>query len=164
MGEANVMKWWPKLTTDEKLERHASQLGALGDAIPDGALLGFHWCYGTWGGWPSVAMKDLEFCVRMSNEAVGRAGRHVDYVHMPVVREPGEAFFTPLDDLDIGDTRVFLGIVHHTDTIDAFRRRRDLARKHLRAFGIGSVCGYGRVEPEEVQHILDLHAVDARDR
>jgi hypothetical protein len=41
---------------------------------------------------------------------------------MPVVRQPDEAFLAPLDNLDIGDTEVFLGIV-----------------------GSGSVCGYGRV-------------------
>ena len=87
--------------------------------------------------------------------------RHVDYVHMPVVRQPDEAFFAPLSDLDIGDTRVFLGIVHHTDTIDDFRRRRDLARKFLPEFGIASVCGYGRVDPDDVHDILDLHAEDA---
>lgn len=86
--------------------------------------------------------------------------RRVDYVHMPVVRKPDEAFFAPLSDLDVGDARVFLGMVHHTDTIHDFRRRRDLARKHLPEFGIASVCGYGRVAPDEVQDILDLHAED----
>jgi hypothetical protein len=28
-------------------------------------------------------------------------------------------------------------------------------------FGIASVCGYGRVNPDEIRGILDLHAVDA---
>lgn len=161
LGEANAMKWWPKLTVEEKFERHASQLGPLGDAIPDGALLGFHWCYGTWGGWPSVAMGDLGVCVRFSGEAVRRVKRHVDYVHMPVVRQPDEAFYSPLSDLDVGGTKVFLGMVHHTDTIGDFRRRRDLAHKFLPDFGVASVCGYGRLDPDEVQDVLDLHAEDA---
>ncbi len=161
MGETNAMKWYPKLSVEEKFERHVAQLGPLGDAIPDGAGLGFHWCYGTWGGWPAVAMKDLELCVRMSNEAVRRVSRHVDYVHMPVVSRPDEAFFAPLRHLEIGDTRVFLGMVHHTDGIEDYRRRRDHARKYLPEFGIAGVCGYGRVEPEEVRGILDLHAADA---
>ena len=80
---------------------------------------------------------------------------------MPVVAEPDEKFFAPLADLDIGATRVFLGLVHHTDGIQEYRRRRDLAKKYLSEFGIGSVCGYGRVAPEEIRGILDLHAVDA---
>ena len=161
MGEGNAMKWYPKLSVEEKFARHVDQLGPLGDAIPDGALLGFHWCYGTWGGWPAVAMDDLDVCVRFSNEAVRRVSRHVDYVHMPVLQEPVEAFFAPLSNLEIGDTRVFLGIVHHTDGIDDYRRRRDLARHYLPEFGIAGVCGYGRADPDEVRGILDLHAVDA---
>jgi hypothetical protein len=161
MGEKNFFKFWPKLTAEEKFQRHAEQLDGLWQGIPEEALLGFHWCYGTWGGWPMTAMPDLDLCVRMSNEAKRRIGRRLDYVHMPVVRQPDEAFFAPLDDLDVGDTKVFLGIVHHTDGIEDFRRRRDLARKHLDTFGIGSVCGYGRVEPELLPEILRIHAQDA---
>ena len=72
-------------------------------------------------------------------------------------------FFAPLDGLDVGDTKVFLGIIHHTDGIDAFRRRRDLAGKHLSSFGIASVCGYGRVKPEKLPEILRIHAQDAKE-
>jgi hypothetical protein len=161
MGERNFFKFWPKLSAEQKFERHAEQLDSLWQGIPDEALLGYHWCYGTWGGWPMTAMPDLDLCVRMSNEAKRRTGRRLDWVHMPVIRQPDEAFFAPLDDLDVGDTRVFLGLVHHTDGIDDFRRRRDLARRHLREFGIGSVCGYGRVEPELLPEILRIHAQDA---
>ena len=51
MGDVRSIIFHPQLTVKEKFERHASQLGTLGDAVPDEALLGFHWCYGTWGGW-----------------------------------------------------------------------------------------------------------------
>ncbi len=163
MGERNFFRFWPKLTPEQKLERHAEQLDELGQGIPDETLLGFHWCYGTWGGWPMTAMTDLELCVRMSNEAKRRVGRRLDYVHMPVVRQPDEAFFAPLDDLELGDTKVFLGLVHHTDGIEDFRRRRDLARRHLSGFGIASVCGYGRVEPALLPEILRIHAADAEE-
>jgi hypothetical protein len=161
MGDKNFFKFWPKLTADEKFHRHAEQLDELWQGIPDETLLGFHWCYGTWGGWPMAAMPDLELCVRMSNEAKRRIGRRLDYVHMPVVRQPDEAFFAPVERLDLDETKVFLGIVHHTDGIEDFRRRRDLARRHLGSFGIGSVCGYGRVEPELLPEILRIHAEDA---
>jgi hypothetical protein len=163
MGDRNYFAFWPKLSAEEKFQRHAEQLDELWQGIPDETLLGYHWCYGTWGGWPMTAMKDLDLCVRMSNEAKKRTGRRLDYVHMPVIRQPDEAFFAPLDDLDVGDTKVFLGIVHHTDGIEDFRRRRDLARKHLKDFGIGSVCGYGRVEPELLPEILDVHVQDAKE-
>lgn len=97
-------------------------------------------------------------CVRMSNEAASRTGRRLDYVHMPVVRHPTPEFFAPLADLDIGDTSVFLGMVHHTDGLDDFRNRLDLARRHLPDFGVAGVCGYGRVDPSELDHVLAVHA------
>ena len=163
MGDRNYFKFWPKLTAEQKFERHAEQLDNLWQDIPDETLMGYHWCYGTWGGWPMTAMEDLDLCVRMSNEAKKRTGRRLDYVHMPVIRHPDEKFFAPLDNLDVGDTKVFLGIVHHTDGIEDFRRRRDLARKHLQDFGIASVCGYGRVEPELLPEILRTHVQDANE-
>ena len=162
MGERNYFRFWPKLTVEEKSDRHAALLDDLSQVIPDETLLGFHWCYGTWGGWPMTAMPDLALCVRISNETK-RDGRRFDCVHMPVVRQPAGASSPPLDDLDVGDTRVYLGMVHHTDTIEDFHRERDPARTHLALFGIGCVCGYGRVEPELLPEILRVHAQDARE-
>ena len=69
---------------EEKFERHAAQLDELWQEIPDETLLGIHWCFGTWGGWPMADLADLDLCVRMSNEAKRRFGRRLDYVHMPV--------------------------------------------------------------------------------
>jgi hypothetical protein len=80
---------------------------------------------------------------------------------MPVLQQPASSFFAPLGDLDVGDTRIFLGVVHHGDRIEDFRRRRDLARAYLPEFGIAGVCGYGREDPDRVRDILDLHAQDA---
>ena len=54
-------------------------------------------------------------------------------------------------------------MVHHTDGIEDFRRRRDLARKYLSDFGIGSVCGYGRLHAEELPEVLRIHAEDAEE-
>jgi hypothetical protein len=108
-----------------------------------------------------VAMEDLSLCVRMSNEAARRTGRRLDYVHMPVAKRPTAEFFAPLADLDIGDATVFLGMVHHTDGIEEFRRRRDLARRFLPEFGVAGVCGYGRVNPDELDQVLEVHAASA---
>ena len=105
-----------------------------------------------------AGLPDLELCVQMSNAAHRRFGRRLDYVHMPVVREPDDAFFAPLERLDIGDTKVYLGMVHHTDGIEDFRRRRVLASKHLSRFGIASVCGYGRLKRGQLPDVLRIHA------
>ena len=161
MGEKRWLRFWPHLTPAEKFERHAAQLDELWQEIPDEALLGIHWCFGTWGGWPMADLEDLDLCVRMSNEAKRRFGRRLDYVHMPVTQEPADAFFAPLQRLEIGDTKVFLGMVHHTDGIEDFRLRRDLARNYLGDFGIGSVCGYGRLHADELPDVLRIHAEDA---
>jgi hypothetical protein len=156
-GDDAFYDFWPDETPEQKLQRHSRQLDELWKGIPDEVLYGYHWCYGTRGGWPMTAMEDLSLCVSLSNEAVKRAGRRVDYVHMPVSREPDEAFFAPLADLDIGEARLYLGMIHHGDGSDAFRRRLELARVHADGFGIASVCGYGRVSPAELDEALKAH-------
>jgi hypothetical protein len=139
-----------------------SQIDTIWKGIPDETLLGYHWCYGTWGGWPMTAMQDLSLCVRLSNEAVKRTGRRLDYVHMPVIREPGEGFFDALAALDVGDTKVYLSVVHEgEDGIEPFRRRMQGARKFLPGFGIGGVCGYGRLKPAELPGVLAVHTACA---
>ena len=112
-----------------------THLADLASAVPENVPLGLHWCYGTWGGWPMTEMPSLELCVRLSNAAVSRIKRRVDYVHMPVVENPDTAFLAPLRDLDIGDTRVFLGLVHPHDGLEGANRRIDLASKYLKDFG-----------------------------
>jgi hypothetical protein len=157
MKEANYFAHWPRATEAEKIERHASQLESLWSAVPDETLLGYHWCYGTWGGWPMTEMRDLDLCVRLSNEAVKRTKRRLDYVHMPVVKQPGEGFFEPLERLDVGDTKVYLGLVHESEAgTGPFKQRLEAARHHLREFGIGGVCGYGRVDPSNLPTVLKM--------
>jgi hypothetical protein len=156
MGDRNFFRFWPKRTFEEKFEDHVAQMPAMSEAVPEKTLLGYHWCYGTWGGWPMVDLKNLELCVRLSNEAVRRSSRRVDYVHMPVVVDPDDAFFAPLADLDVGDTKVYLGLIHETD-VDGFPRRLELAQRHLSDFGVGGVCGYGRLDPSELPAVLEAH-------
>ena len=157
MGERSAQPWLPKQSIAEKFAGHTASLSELWRGVPEETLLGYHWCYGTWGGWPRTSMADLGLCVRLSNEAVARSGRRIDYVHMPVVRHPGEAFFAPLRDLEIGDTRVFLGLVHHETGRDALHARLASARSQLDDFGIAGPCGYGRVDSAELPAVLEAH-------
>lgn len=156
-GDAKGIGHWPDAVLEEKIQRHAAYLDEVWKGIPDEALLGIHWCYGTWGGWPMKDMPDLGLCVRMSNEAKQRIGRRLDYVHMPVVMDPDDGFFAPLANLDIGDTKVYLGTVHHDDGVEGFRRRMELAQRYLPEFGVGAVCGYGRLPADELPDVLALH-------
>jgi len=157
MGDRPGKFWLPEHSPEEKFARHTESLSQLPRGVPDETLLGYHWCYGTWGGWPRLGMPDLGLCVRLSNEAVARSPRRVDYVHMPVMRRTDEAFFAPLDRLETEQTRVFLGLIHHDDRDDGLRARLAQASAHLGDFGIGGPCGYGRVDSRELPEVLSAH-------
>jgi hypothetical protein len=129
-------------------------MNELSGVVPEGVVLGYHFCFGTWGGWPKSVAPDIGICVRLANEAVARAGRRVDYVHMPVMPDADDAFFVPLQDLDIGDTKTYMGIVLH-DGLEAFERRARALRRYLPEFGIASYCGWGREDPADLPGILE---------
>jgi hypothetical protein len=93
----------------------------------------------------------------MTREALDRIDRRVDYVHMPVLKHPQPEFFAPLSELEGDDLEVYLGIIHHTDGVEGFRGRMEMARRYRRRFGIASVCGYGRVDPAELPQVLAVH-------
>jgi hypothetical protein len=152
-----AIPWAPDLSEEEKILRHVDPMDRVSVDIDEDVMLGFHFCYGTLGGWPMVDMKDLSLAVRLANEAVARSGRRVDFLHMPVIPGADDDHFRPLRDLDVGSSRVFLGVIHHSDGVEGFRERVQLARRHLSEFGVASVCGYGRLEPEVIPEVLALH-------
>jgi hypothetical protein len=156
-GDAKSESWFPDRTFEEKFTAQTRLVAELAEVVPSEVRLGVHLCYGTWGGWPMIDMKDLRLCVDLANEIATRTQRHIDYFHMPVARTTDPNFFEALRDLNVGDTRVYLGIVHPTDTADDFRDRIDTARQFLDDFGIGAVCGFGREDPAELGDIIGLH-------
>jgi hypothetical protein len=147
--------WTPK---DDAFERHVSAIPRLAPSVPEEVLLGYHFCYGTLGGWPIVVPKDLGLSVRLANAAVARSGRRVDFVHMPAPPDRlDDAYYAPLGDLKVGDTKVYLGLIHDVDGVEGFRKRFAVAKKFLPSFGIASVCGYGRRPPAELPRVLQAH-------
>ena len=91
--------------------------------------------------------QDYSVLVRMANHAVAESGRPVDWLHMAgprYLRSEDDRFFRPLTDLDVGDTRVFLGIVLPLDGIPGLKRRHATASKYLDDFGVAMYCGFGR--------------------
>ena len=139
-------------------ERYVASLAKLNGAVPEGALLGHHLCYADLGHQHYVEPKDLATCVRMAHATVAESPRPVDWIHMPVPRDRhDDAFFEPLRDLDVGDTRVFLGLIHHTDGEPGTRRRLATASKYLPRFGLATECGFGRRAPETLEELLRLH-------
>jgi hypothetical protein len=157
-GDRPLLPWSPQTPLEEKWQRHLGDMNELSREIPEDVALGYHFCFGTWGGWPKSYTDDISIHVRLANEAVRRAGRRVDYVHMPVMPDADDDFFPPLQELSIGDTRPFLGIVLN-DGLEAFERRAKAVARYLPDFGIASYCGWGREAPEDVPVLLaDLRA------
>ena len=138
-----VLAW----TSEGAWERYAGPVVRLTPQIPEEVLLGYHFCYGTFPEWPMYEARDMGLLVRMANYAVANSGRTVDWVHMAgprYLRSEDRSFFRPLVDLDVGDTRVFLGIVQPIDGLPGLRRRWETASRYLNGFGVAMYCGFGR--------------------
>lgn len=147
-----LFPWTP---ADNKFDRN-TEAAPLASHIPDSVQMGYHLCYGTLGGWPMLPPANLDVCTRMSNTLVSLSGRRVDYVHMPAPRDVDDSYFAPLADLNIGDTKVYLGVIHAEDDVDAHLQRIEIAKRHLPQFGIAGVCGFGRHRREDMPDIFTL--------
>ena len=121
--------------------------------IPEEVALGYHSCFGTLNGWPSRRPSDLMASVLLLNAAVAASGRRVDFLHLPTLGSAEDAFFAPLQDLAIGDARVYLGAIHHLHGASGLRGQLRAARKYLPQFGLAAPCGFGRA-PERPGRLL----------
>lgn len=148
----------PTSLTD--LERNiVDQLVRIGDAVPADIDLGFHLCYGDAGHRHFVEPKDTERLTTVANAVVGRLRRPVQWIHLPVPRERGDAgYFKPLLNLDLPSaTELYLGLVHLTDGLEGSRHRIDAARSVVESFGVATECGWGRRDPNTLADLLHLH-------
>ena len=67
------------------------------------------------------------------------------------------AYFAPLSDLDVGEAKLYLGLVHHTDGVAGARRRLATARKYVTGCGIATECGFGGRPQETIPELLRIH-------
>ena len=139
---------------DGKIATHIAPVARLAKIIPDEVALGFHFCFGTFGGWPAFAPRDLSRTVELVNASVDAAGRRVDWVHIPALDRLDESFYSALADLDVRGARIYLGLIHNMPT---FARRLETARKFVPDFGLAAYCGLGRVPPDGIPKILEDH-------
>ncbi len=127
--------------------------------IPEPVQVGFHLCYGDPGHKHIIEPMDLGNCVRFANALCKTESRSINFIHMPVLRERNdEIYFAPLRDLDIGDTELALGLVHHTDGVEGTRSRMRAADKVVSHYSIATECGFGRRPPETIPDLLKIHA------
>jgi len=136
------------------IERNLAEVRNLSPAIPPDVALGYHFCFGTLGGWPRFAPDDLGQAVKLANAFVAASGRRVDWIHLPVLDRSDDAFFAPLRELEPNGARVYLGMIHN---MPGFAARLAAARKHWPDFGLGAYCGFGRVPVPELPGILADH-------
>jgi hypothetical protein len=142
-------------TPDEaKIATHTAPVARLSRHLPDGVALGFHFCFGTFGGWPAFAPETLGPTVDLANASIAAAGRRVDWVHIPVLDTTAEKFYAPLQGLATNGADVYLGAIHSMPSLKA---RIDVARKFLPTFGLAAYCGFGRTPPAELPQILADH-------
>lgn len=149
--------FYPWSHPESAWQRYVEPLRRLPRLVPTEALLGFHFCYGTYPKKPVIQPKDLALSVRFANAAVAEAGRRVDFVHMTVpIQRSDDAYFKPLLDLKIGDTKVYLGVIN-SDGVEGASRRLTTARKYLPDCGVAAECGFGREKPEDIPALLKIH-------
>ena len=152
-----VLAW----TAEGAWERFAGPARRLTRLIPEDVLLGYHFCYGTFPEWPMYEARDIGLSVRMANYAVANSGRTVDWVHMAgprYLRSEDRSFFRPLVDLEVGETRVFLGIVLPVDGLTGLKRRHATASRYLKGFGVAMYCGFGRQPGTDHMETMREHA------
>lgn len=142
------------LPIESSIARNTPQFQPLTAVIPAGVKLGFHLCFGTFGGWPRFAPDDLGRTVDFANALRETVPREIDWIHVPALNTVDDAFYAPLARLRHGNTRIFLGLIHSMDT---FVQRYEVARRHLDDFGIGAYCGFGRLTLEDTLSCFHDH-------
>ena len=147
-------------TESEMMANFVDRLARLGDGVPRGVDLVYHFCYGDPFHKHIVEPKDTRVMVELANRISGRVARSIELFHMPVPRgRADEAYFAPLRSLRLRpETELCLGLVHHTDGIAGTRRRIATAEKFAKDFSIATECGFGRRDPATIPELLRIHA------
>ena len=135
-----------------------SQLARIGNIIPADVELGYHMCYGSPGDDHVVKPKDFSMSVEFSNGIFDYIDRSVEFIHLPgTYGQPGSEFYEPLKDLEMPQNcEIYLGLIFFDD-IEGDSKRIASAREVLPNFGLSTVCGWGRGNPERVKSLLTSH-------
>lgn len=154
-------RYFPERVPDYK-ELTFRQFGRLAAAVPGGVELGFHLCYGSPGDQPLIRLHDAQVLVELMNGIGGFVGRRVDFIHIPVPKQAGEAFFAPLRAWrQPSGTHLYLGLLQHDDA-PGDRARIAAARRVVAYFGVAAECGFGRTDASRLPGLLASHRVAAQ--
>ena len=136
------------------------RLVRLVSAVDQGVDLGFHLCYEDMGHVHFAQPEDTAVLTDFANSIKQKVSpiHPIKYFHMLVPKDRvDETYFFPLNNLQLGDTKLFLGLVHPNDEMGT-RKRIETAKAVLPApFGVASECGLGRTSREELDSILAIY-------
>jgi hypothetical protein len=137
-------------------------LARLGDAVPAGAEMGYHLCYGSPADEHLMQPKDSGILVEMMEGIAAATTRPIDFFHIPVPKErTDDAFYAPLEAWKRpASTELYLGLLHHNDEAGD-RKRVAVAKKFIDDFGLSAECGWGRTEPGRLPGLLKGHRAAA---
>jgi hypothetical protein len=144
----------PGYPLEGAIARNLAEVRNLSPHIPADVALGYHFCFGTLGGWPRFQPDDLGQVVQLANAFISASGRKVDWIHLPILDRSDDAFFAPLQELAPQGARVYLGMIHN---MARFKARYAAARKHVADFGLGAYCGFGRMPVGDLPGVLAAH-------
>lgn len=133
-------------------------LREIGNAVPRGIELGYHFCYGSPADEHCVQPKDMGVMVEMANAIGAGLARPIAFFHMPVPKDrTDDAYFAPLDHLRRPpETDLYLGLIHHQDA-EGDALRLAAARRHARVDGVATECGMARGDPARLPVLLAAH-------
>lgn len=149
----------PPLPYDDAVAGSVERIARLCGLLAEDVDLGIHLCYGDPGHKHIVEPADLATSVAFANGIVNASPRRVDFMHMPVPRgRADDAYYAPLAGLDLpAETKLILGLVHHTDGAEGGRARMAAADKYVSGYDIATECGFGRRDPETIPERLRIH-------
>jgi hypothetical protein len=129
-GDAALAKY----TAPDYLEPHLA-------AVPDDVMAGYHICLGTFPEWPVMPIPDIGLPVDLANRLAANSGRRIDFFHLPAMSDSTAEYFAPLEQLDVGDAAIYLGL-ECNDGLEAMQRRMSYAKRFRDRFGVAHYCGY----------------------
>lgn len=129
--------------------------------VPYDVELGFHLCYGDFGGKHFFDPVTARHLVDVSNAIANKVSHQVAYIHLPVpAPRATDDFFAPMRKFALSpDTEIYLGLIHAADGVEGAKQRIALARNYVPDFGIATECGFSRArKPDLVRRLLQIHA------
>jgi hypothetical protein len=138
----------------------AERFARICAAVPADVELGFHLCYGDFGGKHFFDPVTARHLVDIANAIAHKVGHEIAYIHLPVpAPRATDDFFAPMRDLKLSPgTEIYLGLLHAADGVEGAKRRIALAHAYVPQFGVATECGFARArKPDLVHALIDLH-------